>query len=46
MQVGVLALTNTGEIGAYSPQSGFDTARYTPKAGNQLVEADALDMPA
>jgi hypothetical protein len=46
VQVSVLALTNTGGIGDYSLQSGFDTARYTPEAGNQLIEADALDMPA
>lgn len=42
MQVGVLALSKTGEIGAYSLQSGFDTARYTPTAGNQLIEAEPL----
>jgi len=41
-QVGVLALRKDGAVGAYSLQSGFDTARYTPEAGNQLVEADAL----
>lgn len=40
VQVGVLALNTRGQIGAYSVQSGFDTARYTPSTGNQLVEAD------
>lgn len=42
MQVGVLALNTKGEIGAYGLQSGFETARYTPDAGNQLIEADHL----
>jgi L-asparaginase/N4-(beta-N-acetylglucosaminyl)-L-asparaginase len=42
VQVGVLALSVNGEIGAYSLQSGFDTARYTPDAGNHLVEARHL----
>jgi len=46
VQVGVLALSTTGEIGAYSLQSGFDTARCTPETGNRLVEADALAPPA
>jgi L-asparaginase/N4-(beta-N-acetylglucosaminyl)-L-asparaginase len=43
VQVGVLALRTDGAIGAYGLQSGFDTARYTPEAGNRLVEAEALD---
>jgi L-asparaginase/N4-(beta-N-acetylglucosaminyl)-L-asparaginase len=42
VQVGVLALSTDGEIGAYGLQSGFDTARYTPDGGNHLIEADAL----
>jgi isoaspartyl peptidase/L-asparaginase-like protein (Ntn-hydrolase superfamily) len=42
VQVGVLALSKTGEVGAYGLQPGFDTARYTPDAGNHLVEAEAL----
>jgi isoaspartyl peptidase/L-asparaginase-like protein (Ntn-hydrolase superfamily) len=42
VQVGVLALNKQGEIGAYGLQSGFETAQYTPDAGNQLVEAEAL----
>jgi len=42
VQVGVLALRKDGTIGAFGLQSGFDTARYTPGAGNQLIEADAL----
>ncbi len=42
VQVGVLALSPSGEIGAYSLQSGFDTARYTSEDGNQLLEATAL----
>lgn len=40
VQVGVLALNTRGEIGAYSLQSGFDTARYTPSAGNRLAQAE------
>lgn len=43
LQVGVLALSKTGEVGAYSLQSGFETARYTPDEGNQIVEAEPLD---
>jgi L-asparaginase/N4-(beta-N-acetylglucosaminyl)-L-asparaginase len=39
-QVGVLALRNDGAIGAYSLQSGFDTARRTPETDNRLVEAE------
>jgi isoaspartyl peptidase/L-asparaginase-like protein (Ntn-hydrolase superfamily) len=39
VQVGVLALTADGQIGAYGLQPGFDTARYTPDAGPELVEA-------
>lgn len=42
VQVGVLALSPVGEIGAYSLQSGFDTARYTAEGGNHLIEAAAL----
>lgn len=42
IQVGVLALSPDGEIGAYSLQSGFDTARRTPGGGNHLVEAAHL----
>lgn len=42
VQVGVLALSAGGEIGAYSLQSGFDTARYTLDVGNHLVEANHL----
>lgn len=42
VQVGVLALNTRGEIGAYSLQSGFDTARYTSQEGNRLLEADPL----
>jgi len=41
VQVGVLALSTTGEIGAYSLQSGFDTARCA-EGNNQLIEADCL----
>jgi L-asparaginase/N4-(beta-N-acetylglucosaminyl)-L-asparaginase len=40
VQVGVLALDTDGTIGAYSLQSGFDTARHTTDAGSHLVEAD------
>ena len=42
VQVGVLALNKNGEVGAYSLQSGFDTARRTPDSENQLLEADAF----
>jgi L-asparaginase/N4-(beta-N-acetylglucosaminyl)-L-asparaginase len=42
VQVGVLALDKHGRVGAYSLQSGFDTARRSPGSDNQLVEADAL----
>ena len=45
-QVGLLALSKDGEIGAYSLQSGFDTARRTPGTENQLVEADAHETTA
>jgi L-asparaginase/N4-(beta-N-acetylglucosaminyl)-L-asparaginase len=43
IQVGVLALTPQGEIGAYSLRSGFEAPRYTPDGGDQLVEAECLD---
>jgi L-asparaginase/N4-(beta-N-acetylglucosaminyl)-L-asparaginase len=42
VQVGVLALDTNGEIGAYSLQSGFDTARDTLDDGSTLIEADSL----
>lgn len=42
VQVGILALSRTGEIGAYSLQSGFETAQYTPEGGNELLEAAHL----
>ena len=42
VQVGVLALRADGEVGAYSLQSGFDTARCLPDSENQLVESAAL----
>lgn len=42
VQVGVLALSPSGDIGAYSLQSGFDTARYTADGGSHLVEAASL----
>lgn len=45
-QVGVLALSKRGEIGAYGLQSGFDTARRTPGTENQLIEADSLETGA
>ena len=38
IQVGVVALTPQGEVGAYSLRSGFEVAQYTPEAGNRLVE--------
>jgi N4-(beta-N-acetylglucosaminyl)-L-asparaginase len=41
VQVGILALSATGEIGAYSLQSGFDTARCTA-GDNHLIEAECL----
>ncbi len=37
-QVGFLALSARGEVGAYSVQSGFDVARYDA-TGNRLTEA-------
>lgn len=43
IQVGVLALTPQGEIGAYSLRSGFEVPRSTPDGGTQLVEAECLD---
>jgi len=43
IQVGVLALTPQGEIGAYSLRSGFEVPRYTPDGGHRLVEAECLD---
>ncbi|PSQ96046.1 MAG: glycosylasparaginase [Bacteroidetes bacterium SW_9_63_38] len=42
VQVGVLALNTDGEIGAYSLQSGFDTARDTPDGG-RMIEAGHMD---
>jgi len=42
VQVGVLALRADGEVGAYSLQSGFDTARRLPDSDNQLIEAASL----
>ena len=43
IQVGVLALTPQGEIGAYSLRSGFEAPRCTPGEENHLVEAECLD---
>jgi len=43
IQVGVLALTPHGDIGAYSLRSGFEAPRSTPDEGPRLVEAACLD---
>lgn len=40
IQVGVVALSPRGEIGAYGLRDGFEVAQYTPDAGNRLVEVD------
>jgi L-asparaginase/N4-(beta-N-acetylglucosaminyl)-L-asparaginase len=42
VQVGVLALDTNGDIGAYSLQPGFDTARDTLDGGSTLIEAACL----
>ena len=46
VQVGVLALSTDGEIGAYSLRPGFDTARDTLNGGSTLIEADHLAADA
>jgi L-asparaginase/N4-(beta-N-acetylglucosaminyl)-L-asparaginase len=43
IQVGVLALTPRGEIGAYSLRSGFEAPRCTPDEAHRRVEAACLD---
>jgi len=43
IQVGVLALTPRGDIGAYSLRSGFEAPRSTPDGGHRLVDAACLD---
>jgi L-asparaginase/N4-(beta-N-acetylglucosaminyl)-L-asparaginase len=44
VQVGILALRADGAVGAYSLQSGFDTARSRSDSGTQLIEADCLSV--
>jgi L-asparaginase/N4-(beta-N-acetylglucosaminyl)-L-asparaginase len=39
IQVGFLALSPRGEIGAYSVRSGFTAAVYTPDGGNRRTDA-------
>jgi N4-(beta-N-acetylglucosaminyl)-L-asparaginase len=41
IQVGFLALSKTGEYGAYCIAPGFDFAIQTPSGGNQLIDSSS-----